>query len=966
MPYEKLDPITQLEQRVHADLKAALAPRGADVEHHGGAATNAPGKAPADITVRWSGNYILVEVTQQLRENEFGAIQAHLERAVVTHPGDDVNLLYASPRTSNRLSMLIRNENQRRSDGGIGGRIIHLRFRDLQAFLAEWHTAPSSAYPLDGLGTAFSAWADYKTDVTGALSFQKHAMPGWTEKALELDQEQMRDITRRQEQLKRDISNLENKLRERGITGERAQKMLVFLFFVAIYEDKRGSKSRVTPDGFRVFRSTITPAQLADPKLGYRNRTLHALMNEHVLHDVTLRDSGMFDQYDSIDLDDGFVEAEVLPIFAKYPLSDAGVDFIGAVFEAMARRAEKDNRIGQFFTPETAVHATCRLVGLRPDDVVLDPACGTGRFLIRGMGMMLAQAEATATKSRKEIEDDIKEHQLLGTEIAPWVAAIAKMNMYLHGDGKSNVKAANGLTLSSKDVFAPRFPAQATEAISVVLMNPPLGDLNFLEVGRDLARRGLLTTKSVDKLSDNDLEKLTVDWSRRFLPAVEHVAKEHVDRDRLEAQIESLDAEREKALLGQDTKNAKGIKRRLDRTREALAAVKERILADDVTWQPRGGSNVKGGALFLSVIHNYLKPVRTPGEVEEWRGGTAGVVIDESLLNTASHGHTRAFIRRHFFVKAIISLPRDAFAFLAKTTAKTSIILLVRKQNTSVEQIEPVFYARAEDIGYTPTGLSEGNDLPAICDAFDVWRASIKASWQGPLPNPAAIAAARDVAESAGYDIMMVDQPKDTRVRMDHAFHRMQRELNAITPGHTLGDYVESVVENPSEVEDGEERSFATASGVDGRVRRKNATVTQYKARDLRQLKSDDILVSGIDLIRGAVGIVPPPCEDLVVSKEYFVFRVREEKKDEVLPSWVASILRSHSMRSIVEGTITGVSNRTRVEKPEVLLALPINSPPSMEHQRKLDRLLRKAYHAQDRAAIDIQSLQDRIATGEA
>lgn len=130
VPYEKLDPVTQLEQQVWADLEAALKPRGAHVKHHGDAAKNAPGKAPADITIEWNGAYVLVEVTQQIRENEFGAIQAHLEKAVAEHPDKNVNLLYASPRTSNRLSTLIRNENQRRFDKALGGRIIHIRFRD--------------------------------------------------------------------------------------------------------------------------------------------------------------------------------------------------------------------------------------------------------------------------------------------------------------------------------------------------------------------------------------------------------------------------------------------------------------------------------------------------------------------------------------------------------------------------------------------------------------------------------------------------------------------------------------------------------------------------------------------------------------------------------------------------------------------------------------------------------------------
>lgn len=95
--YERLDPVTELEQRVAGDLTAALAPRGATVMHHGTPTRNAPGSAPSDITVDWGRGtkraQLLVEVTQQLREAEFGALVTHLDRAVAAAPTAAVNLL---------------------------------------------------------------------------------------------------------------------------------------------------------------------------------------------------------------------------------------------------------------------------------------------------------------------------------------------------------------------------------------------------------------------------------------------------------------------------------------------------------------------------------------------------------------------------------------------------------------------------------------------------------------------------------------------------------------------------------------------------------------------------------------------------------------------------------------------------------------------------------------------------------
>jgi len=93
-------------------------------------------------------------------------------------------------------------------------------------------------------------------------------------------------------------------------------------------------------------------------------------LTQHIAEDGDIVESGLMKHYETIELSDNFIIQEVIPIFESYPLSEGGMDFIGAVFEALARRAEKDNRIGQFFTPETAVTSACKLAAPGPTDVV--------------------------------------------------------------------------------------------------------------------------------------------------------------------------------------------------------------------------------------------------------------------------------------------------------------------------------------------------------------------------------------------------------------------------------------------------------------------------------------------------------------------------------------------------------------------------------------------------------------------
>jgi restriction endonuclease S subunit len=134
-------------------------------------------------------------------------------------------------------------------------------------------------------------------------------------------------------------------------------------------------------------------------------------------------------------------------------------------------------------------------------------------------------------------------------------------------------------------------------------------------------------------------------------------------------------------------------------------------------------------------------------------------------------------------------------------------------------------------------------------------------------------------------------------------------------------------------------------------VRPKGPQDLKYSVNDLRVLKEGDILVSGIDAIRGAIGVVGKDCDGLVVSKEFFTFRIKENKLAEVNAEYLVRVLRSSKMREIMEGAITGVSNRTRLESASELLKLPIPPLPEVSEQIKIAKRVANAFRAQDNAA---------------
>ncbi len=964
--YSKLDPSSELEQAITRELQAALASRGGVVIHHGTASSHAPSTAPADITLDWTSKgthrRLLVEVTKQLGDAEFVPIKEHLDRAIANHKFAKTDLLYASPRTSARMARAIRDENLRRESAAIEGRILFVSFSHLATMLEHWTAAPSAAYPLAGIEEAIDRWREFTDDMRAALALQNCIFPAWTDLKRQLAAEREAVIAGQQEKLRRDIMNLENKLREgnSSVVGATAQCYLIYLFFVAVFEDRRGPDSRITTKGFAEYKKRIPPGDSAHGQ-PYADRSLHHLVEKTIKFDKELKSGDLLGMYQPIDLPDSFVEREVIPVFESYSLANSGMDFIGAVFEALAGRAEKDSRLGQFFTPETAVAATVRLADLMSSDTILDPACGTGRFLITAMDDMLGKANATPTETLEAVQKRIKEHQLLGTEINDWIALIAKMNMYLHGDGKSNISAKNGLALSDQVVFPGRTPERAHESIDVVLMNPPLGDMDYLRVAHDLAMAGLIKVpkKGADPTSQ-EIEDAAHAWAKNHLHAVPSTSVEVEKLERLKASHARHYESVISARLARDKSKESSAARYLAATEAKIRECEAKITRGEMTFR-MGGSKAKGGALFLSVVRDYLKLERNIAFPEEWRGGICGAIVDEALLNAPSYALTREFLRREFFIKAVISLPRDAFAFLAKTTAKTSIIILARKPKSAVAQREPVFFARARAIGYTPTGASDQNDLPSICEAFAMWRQALMGAYRGPHLDPKLLEAARSKAELTDFAVLADYLPGKASERLDHAWRRKERIVASLNAPIHLADLIEPRIEYPTELDKQPSGDWLNAfvQSNDGRVRSRGERTLKYKLNDLRVLRENDILVSGIDARRGAIGLVPKSLDGHVVSKEFLVLKVRDDRKSDVVPGYIAAVLRSASVREMIDGVTTGVSNRTRIETPQTLLGLPIEAPPAYAAQQVICDKIKAVYQKLDEAEAEL----DRIAS---
>ena len=145
--------------------------------------------------------------------------------------------------------------------------------------------------------------------------------------------------------------------------------------------------------------------------------------------------------------------------------SAAGVDIKGDAYEGLLAKGAEDVKsgAGQYFTPRALITAMVDVVQPTVKDTVIDPACGTGGFLLA--------AYAYASKDAENLTPDEKEHLrdnfVSGVELVDGTARLAAMNMLLHGmgraDGPSPIEVRDGLT------------ADPGRRWSVVLANPPFG-----------------------------------------------------------------------------------------------------------------------------------------------------------------------------------------------------------------------------------------------------------------------------------------------------------------------------------------------------------------------------------------------------------------------------------------------------------------------------------------------------------
>jgi type I restriction enzyme M protein len=423
-------------------------------------------------------------------------------------------------------------------------------------------------------------------------------------------------------------------------------------------------------------RVNLFTAEFLDEQLG-----------QHPLNDLFQRTKEAFSD-DRIFADDDRINLkpatgrEIVRLLERYNLSDTSEDVKGIAFERFLGRTFR-GEIGQFFTPRTIVDFMVRMVDPKEDDIVCDPASGSGGFLIRFFELVREQVLAdvdreyqayaaeldtknlSEAKRAAKLRDKYAELQatlderkrdsrlwnlanlcIYGCDANDRMARTSKMNMIMHGDGHGGVHHHNGF-INVNGIFEGRF--------DILLTNPPFG----------------ANVEPSDKITDADVRS-TDEAKRRYAEEYGQLFKE------AQARVEASKGKPIASVFDLATRGA-GVRE--------LGKVKTEIL-------------------FIERCLALLKS-----------GGRLGIVLPEGIFNNPSLAYVREFCENRARILAVVSLPQEAFNS-SGASVKASLLFLGKFTEEEQSDFDKKRAAAKADIEakYAPSIAAETGRLKAAIE----------------------------------------------------------------------------------------------------------------------------------------------------------------------------------------------------------------------------------------------------------
>ncbi len=514
-------------------------------------------------------------------------------------------------------------------------------------------------------------------------------------------------------------------------------------------------------------------------------------------------------------------------------------DLNGRLFETFLNATMRGRELGQFFSPRSIVLLSTFLADLQVNDKhqdkIIDPSCGTGGFLIEALTIMRQKIRDNNSYSHQKKVDLIKticDECFYGIDAAsePELARIARINMYLHGDGGSRIYRCDGLDNdilidknetreNQKELQEFKERIEGVGGFDVILTNPPFSMWYELE-NEDEAR--ILKQYDVAKVNESST-KLR--------------------------------------------------------------------------------SRLRGSALFIERYYNLLKP-----------GGKVLTIVDESIIANDDWSHVREFVRSRFIIKAVISLPGDAFK-MSGARVKTSLIYLEKKK--SIEDTQPhafmysSVYLGVDDLPIMSSKQKidearrlANDEISYICSEYKKFESGLDSEYS---VLPAKLQTRLDVKFCAAKNGRLVNDWRKLGYAVVELSTFVVNQENLLIPK----EHPETEYRILTITYEGRAKISEIRKGKD------------INYQEMKVVKKGDLVFSTYNSINGAICFITEDFEGALASANYTVVRCSTEYDTVYL--W--SLMRSTEMKAEMQAASTGMGRQflewIEISKIKIPLAKP-------------------------------------------
>jgi len=261
----------------------------------------------------------------------------------------------------------------------------------------------------------------------------------------------------------------------RGYDPTKAFDELSKLLFAKMYEEKELAEGRRTENRF----ATDTVKRMRDNGV----EIIQILWRDTITSERYREVFSDADAQSEIELPPTAID-QIVKILEDKSLGQTDLDVKGIAYEEFLASTFRGGGLGQYFTPREVVNFMVELVDPAIGEKIIDPACGTGGFLIRAYDVAsnkIRNSELSA-KDKNEQLQQLANSCLVGIDWESRAARTCKMNMIIHGDGHAGIYQAHALDtvdvdrkVRERQRIYPQAPGIGEGTFDIVLTNPPFG-----------------------------------------------------------------------------------------------------------------------------------------------------------------------------------------------------------------------------------------------------------------------------------------------------------------------------------------------------------------------------------------------------------------------------------------------------------------------------------------------------------